>query len=212
MEEYDLIDFNKYLKKTKIKKLDFNNKNNDFIIVDLFDNCKRNDKLNPDEKIERIIYFDFNNWLTDMYNSFKDNYDIEKQFILDYNRSVLFLNGNVIDTSKDFLDYIYIYHQKYYYKILMCCTQTIMAIPFEIIQNELEENNYLAEYKLKKNLYISVISDKKNNKIILRKEMRIIKIINHDAYTTGKVKINILVDFKKNNIVYKIKYKPLVLK
>ena len=94
----------------------------------------------------------------------------------------------------------------------MCCTQTIMAIPFEIIQNELEENNYLAEYKLKKNLYISVISDKKNNKIILRKEMRIIKIINHDAYTTGKVKINILVDFKKNNIVYKIKYKPLVLK
>ena len=157
--DFEIIDFTKYDNHKEIKKIKFN-KTNCYIIPCVVN--KNNKKLSHQfvegELIESNIELDLKLWLNDIKNSYKDNTDIAKQFLVDFDRCSFYCNGHVVKDPSSFLDYLTLKCKPTEIKkILMLCSQTSFGLPYELIQNSLYENGtieyFLAEVAYQNKLY-----------------------------------------------------------
>ena len=89
----------------------------------------------------------------------------------------------------------------------MLCTQASLGLPFEIIQNSLEENIYLGE-SCKKNYSepLKIFIKNKNNSISIKikKILKIFKIYKGDPMTICHIKVILYIDLSDNNLIMKI--------
>ena len=208
MNEYYLIDFDKYKNKKDLNIL-FDD-NSEFVAVDKISNFNyKHNFFSENDKIERIIYLDFKLWFNDMKKSFNEKSIIE-QFKVDYNRSKVYCNGNLITDYEQIIDFIELYYkERNVDDILMFCTQTCCVVPFEIIQKGLGYKYYLSERinPDEKTFIINFDIDKDLN-FTINKKMRIFKLVNGNDKTTTNVNILIKFDFK-NDAMLKIMYDPI---
>ena len=208
MNEYYLIDFDKYKNKKDLNIL-FDD-NSEFVAVDKINNFNyKHNFFSENDKIERIIYLDFKLWFNDMKKSFNEKSIIE-QFKVDYNRSKVYCNGNLITDYEQIIDFIELYYkERNVDDILMFCTQTSCVVPFEIIQKGLGYKYYLSERinPDDKTFIINFDIDKDLN-FTINKKMRIFKLVNGNDKTITNVNILIKFDFK-NDVILKIMYDPI---
>ena len=220
--DFEIIDFTKYDNHKKIKKIKFN-KTNCYIIPCVVN--KNNKKLSHQfvegELIESNIELDLKLWLNDIKNSYKDNTDIAKQFLVDFDRCSFYCNGHVVKDPSSFLDYLTLKCEPTdIKKILMLCSQTSFGLPYELIQNSLYENGkieyFLAEvayqnklYHHKYKIYFNIDEDNTIT-FTISKYLRIFKIINTDDITVSIVKLFVNFNLKNKNVILKILYKPYI--
>jgi hypothetical protein len=217
MEDYEIIDFNKF------KKINNNYLSNYQIDYDGFssiDIIKKNngnmiDFFIEGEQIEKIIYYNFKNWKNDMIKSFKSNDDIIKQFLVDFNRSEIFCNGNKVDNPTSLMDYLELNCDKKQIKnIIMFCTQTSLAVPYEIIKKSLHKNDnylkyYLSEISGKEKSSFSINFEIKENDVYfnINKRLRIFKLENHEDKTVSYVDILLQFNISNKYVIFKFFFK-----
>ena len=190
-----------------------------FIAIDIIKNKDKNtfsSFFDENELVERIIHYDFKKWLKDMKQSFKNNNEIIKQFLLDFKRAEYFCNGNLIKNPTNLIDYLeYKLSKKQIRNILMFCTQTSLGLPYEIIKTGLDKSNNNLE------LYLAELSNNNNNRFRINfeikdkiefkieKSLRVFKLINHSDVNVAI--INILLDFnlKDKFVKFKFLYNPV---
>jgi len=220
--DFEVIDFKKYDKHKKIKKVKFN-KTNCYIIPCIIN--KKNKKLSHQfvegEMIESNIELDLKLWLNDIKDSYKDNTDIAKQFLVYFNRCCFYCNGHIVKDPSSFLDYLTLKCKPTEIKkILMLCSQTSFGLPYELIQNSLFENGkieyFLAEvayqnklYHHKYKIYFNIDEDDTIT-FTISKYLRIFKIINTDDITVSIVQLFVNFNLKNKNVILKILYKPYI--
>jgi len=219
--DFEIIDFTKYDKHKKIKKIIFK-KTNCYIIPSTIN--KNNKKLSQQfvegELMESNVNLDLNLWLNDIKNSYKDNNQIANQFLVDFDRCSFYCNGHKVNDPSSFLDYLHLKcKSKDIKKILMLCSQTSFGLPYELIQNSLYENGeieyFLAEvsyenklYHHKYRIYFSIENDEIS--FTITKYLRIFKIVNTNDITVAIVQLFINFNLKNKNVILKILYKPYI--
>ena len=204
-EEFEIIDFENYdIPKSKSLINNNNNNNNNFLFIQSNKNNIYN-KINiNDMNTEFEISFDLNDIVNDISNSFKDLKDIQEQFKIDILRSSMTFNGKIIKNPQTIIDYLEYKYRKTNHQLekeyLMLCTQALFAIPFYIIQKNINNKDlYLSEI-VHSDIRIKRISKKYNvdiigEKIKLEKYLRLFELNeNNDAITKYIVKINIEID------------------
>lgn len=219
MNDYEIIEFTDFNKVKKYNEL-YNQKFKGYIMIDVFNKSDEllDNSYNPDEKMERTIHFHFKTWFRDMkYNSF--NYTaIEKQFRLDFNRTSFFCNGNIVTNVEEILYHIKNTCSKYDIEnIMMFCTQAALAIPFELIQKNLDMGNdntyFLGEISNNNNVKkFHINCEIIDNKIAFKveKNMRIFEIDdNMNANTVSIVNIQLNFNFDNEYAIFKILYNPV---
>lgn len=216
--EYEVIDHNRFENYYPYEnKTNFDHKS--FIIMDILRNIKK-DVIKQDFtdhiQIERNIYVHYHEWYNDIKNSYKNNNNIFKQFEIDFQRSILYCNGHIVNNTDEFMKYIQMKcDQKTIYTILMFCTQASLGLPFEIIHKSLDDNYYVSEIKNKKvdqhnkSQYINVYVDDEIY-IKIEKKLRIFILDNYQNDKTLYI-ISIFLDFdlKNNYVNFRILYKPV---
>ena len=208
MNEYYIIDFDKYKNKKELNIL-FDD-NSEFVAVDKINNFNyKHNFFSENNKIERIIYLDFKLWFNDMKKSFNEK-SIKDQFKVDYDRSKVYCNGNLITDSEQIIDFIELYYkERNVDDILMFCTQTACVVPFEIIQKGLGYKYYLSErVNTDEKTFVINFDIDKDLKFTINKKMRIFKLVDGNDKTITNVNILINFDFK-NDVVIKIMYNPI---
>jgi hypothetical protein len=222
-DDFELLDYTNYHDKKKYIEI-CNNETEGYVALDIMGDINKN--LNrffvEDDEIERIVYFNFKSWLKDIKNSFKSNKDISKQFVLDWNRSNFYCNGNVIPDPSEFINFLeQKYNKKTIKKILMFFTQVSLALPYEIIKKSLNDsdivyhlgeitNNDKSKNNLIKRFQINIDTDI-DNKINFRLEkiLRVFKLVNHNDKTVSIVNIYLNFDFENDYAIFKITYNPI---
>jgi hypothetical protein len=211
MDDYEIIDFTKF---DKVKNY-FSNYEKDydgFSSIDIIkkDNGNMVDYFVEGENTEKIVYYNYKNWHNDMKKSFKSKDDMIKQFLVDFDRSNIFCNGVKVDNTISLMDYIELNcNKKQIRDIIMFCTQTSMAVPFEIIKKSLNKNESFFEYYLgeisgnKKSSFTINFDISENIHFRITKKLRVFKLKNHNDVTVSYV--NILLDFntKSKYVVFK---------
>lgn len=208
MNEYYIIDFDKFKNKKKIN-ISFDD-SSEFVAIDKINNFNyKKNFFSENHKIERIIYLDFKFWYNDMKKSFNEK-SIKKQFKQDYNRSKVYCNGNLITDYEQIIDFIELYFkERNVDDILMFCTQTSCVLPFEIIQKGLGYKYFLSErINSEEKTFVINFDIDKDLKFIINKKMRIFKLVNSNDKTITNVNILIKFDFK-NDAIIKIMYDPV---
>ena len=90
-----------------------------------------------------ILPIAFNKFYNDILNAYKDNDNILKQFVKDSKRIKYIVNGHNINDSESLLDYFkYKFNDKLIHTIMLLCTQSVMAMPLEILQTNIIDKNY----------------------------------------------------------------------
>jgi hypothetical protein len=218
LNDYEIIDFNKYEKNINYKKL-YKENNSNIVSFDIINNIedKMNHSFAEGEKIERVIHFSFKSWYKDMKNSFT-KISIKKQFKLDFNRGVYYCNGNLIDDYQNLMDYLeFNFSEKQILDILMFCTQTSLAIPYYYVQRNLNPDNdkviyYLAEIPNNKNHFRVNFKTDGVFSFILEKRMRIFRLVSHKSKTVSIVNFLLEFNMKSKYVEFKILFKPFVKK
>ena len=205
---------------------------NYYTFIDYVSN--ENDKINnffyKSKKYERLIYYNLNNWLLYLIETYKGKKDKNKliweQYKIDATRSYIYINNKLLKNVKNIRDYIRNYKNIINIYILIILTQVIFVIPFTIIQNNIKSYNYilseLSDKDIKRyNRYINNINknniyncifNKKDIIIKITKYLRIFKLIKSNDKTISIVKINIEFSLKKNKYsIFRIKFIPIVL-
>ena len=182
-----------------------NKYNNEFLIIN---------KLNINDYINNFVFIiDYNYFINDIRKSYNNNNNkIYKQFINDFNRCKIYINGNLeLDyrVFNNFFDFLCIVNNYNIYDLYLLCTQAIMGFCLEIIYNNLNENEYIGELKKKKSLIYNIYSEKKEIIINVKKVLRIFEIDNNGLdKTLKKVVIKLYIPFNtKDKII--ISYKIL---
>ena len=206
--EFEIIDFQNYdIQKSNSLITSVSNNNNHYLFIqnnnsNIYDKIEINDMTTEFE-----ISFNLKNIVNDISDSFRDLKDIQDQFRMDILRSLMTFNGTIIKNPQTIIDYLeYKYRatnpqlEKEY---LMLCTQALFAIPFYIIQKNINDNKlYLSEIvhsdirnkRLSKKYKVDIIE----GKIRLEKYLRLFSLNEHsDAITKYIVKINIEIDLLK---------------
>ena len=210
LDEYDIIDFKKYDKVSKYSKKYKENSSN-IISFDLMNSIenKIDHSFVEKEKIERVIYFNYKSWYNDMKNSFNE-ISIKKQFELDFNRGKYFCNGNIISNLNSIMDYLeFNYKKNIINDILMFCTQTSLAIPYYLIQKNLNKENgkveyYLSEIPTNNNHFRVNVNTTDIPSFTLEKRMRIFKLVNHKSKTVSIVNFLLEFNLKSEFVLFKI--------
>ena len=177
------------------------NINDDYINVNILDN------INIDitkSYVNNIIIDDYNNYFNNLEQHIT-NREILKQFNVDFRRCNIYYNDKKATNKENFLSNIRLYHKKYYHKILLLCTQAVLADITILLTNYF--NNYnliLAEYnkKRKRKLIIKVFSNNNKPNLIIIKYMRLFYLDKYsNDITTHIVKITQLIEINKNIII-----------
>lgn len=218
MDEYEVItnnnNFLKFDKKVKSKITE--SSVDEYVILQTLKDLQETIKIDCikiKEKCEMNIYCKFKPWLKYMKDSFKDSKDIVNQFINDLPRFKLYCNETRVNNPYDFFDYLeYKCDKKTMKTILMFCTQTSLALPFEIIQKSLykyNDNHYLSQITSQSGYHRIYLTINDEVEFVMKKVMRIFKIRNGNDYTIFHVIIQFNFNLKNNYINFQIKYKPL---
>ena len=156
--------------------------------------------------IDRDFFFKY------LFNSFKDDDNIHKQYKNDVLRSVVYINNHRIYTDKNdriIKNYLqYKYSEKISLMLLALCTQAILSLPFIVIQKQLhkiDKHLFLAENRKECHIYPKKTRIHFNNSdnrldFLIEKYLRVVTFINGDGSTQFYIKISI-----KGNL-YKDKY------
>ena len=193
------------------KKYENDKKDNfDYILIEKIDKekIKLDEKLlnlNIVKKDEICIPIEKGIFIENIERGYPDN-KIWKQFLQDIDRCECYFNNNLIklENANIFKDYLEEKFTQYKVNlILMLCTQSVLAYPFEIIQNSLV-NRYLSEISFKdREDYLRILMFNNNDEInfCIKKRMRIFRINkNSDDITTEY--INIKLDFNIDSDEY----------
>lgn len=167
------------------------------------------------KEYERLIYYNLNNWLLFLIESFKNNIDkknnIWEQYIKDANRSIIYINNKKLYYSKNINNYINIYETTFQYYILIILSQIIFVIPYCLLQNNFYNKNYilseLSDIDLKrknysKKLIYNCLFTKNNTNIKINKYLRIFNFSNNKDETICIV--HIFIEFNLINNKYSI--------
>ena len=155
--------------------------------VNLLEDCKAN-------YIEHCVCIEFNYFVQDVLNSFRDNNDIETQFRKDLPRCSVFVNNHKIESADLVIDYVkFKYNRDVAYKIIMLTTQAFLGLPFQIIFNKIAflEDYYLSDIgvgntdKLPYRIKIDISDDCVEFKMY--KELRIFRLVDGEDITKYKV-------------------------
>ena len=216
-KDYEIIDFNKF-KKYKKYIPQYQNNNDNFIIID---NLNNNDRIqnifNINNIIERTIYYDYKLWYEDIKYSFKNEKDIRKQFYLDFERTLFFINGNKIKKHNKLIEFLEITLNKNdLLDILMFSTQAALGLPYCIVQKNiyLEKQEYfLAGLSIDEKGYnsdnrVNIELGEKIN-ITIEKKLRIVKFIDSDPKTICHVNIFISFSLDNDKILFNYSFVPI---
>ena len=221
MNDYEIIDFTNFNKIKKYNEM-YDQKFNGYIMIDVFNKPDEllDNSFNPNEKTERTVHFHFKTWFRDMKDNSFNYTSIEKQFRLDFDRTRFFCNGNLVKNVEEILYFIKKECSNYDIEnIMMFCTQVALAIPFEIIQKNLDMGNnnsyFLGEISnndknYEKQFYINCEIINKKVKFKVEKMMRIFEIDdNMNANTLSIVNIQLNFNFDNEYAIFKILYNPV---
>jgi hypothetical protein len=159
---------------------------------------------------EHIFQIDTKEYLKDISNSYNNLDSIKRQFIVDINRLDLFYNNKKIKNYQLFFDYLdYRYNIMMQKKIIMCCTQACLGLPFYILMKFLNrENIYLTDIYLSdinnslKKFKISLLSKKEKLEFNVDKYLRICKINKNSEYETLYIiKVNLFSDLLNDKFI-----------
>ena len=186
---------------------------NSYITIDNIDDNIQIDDLVEDspELMERLIYINHKYFYNDIKKSYKTNTNIYEQFVMDFYRNKFFINNNLVDNVddiKNYLEYKFPQSDKVT-QIMMLSTQSIMGLPFQILQNSIfPKNLYVSELPNNTELYkgfgisINIINDRVE--FCARKYLRIFKLSKiYDDQTTYiiKIKLDFELDTQKDVIL-----------
>ena len=183
---------------------------NDFILLENINNSNNLNLISNEEQIMDIINLyipvDMKDFIYQVRNGYVNNDEILIQFKKDLPRIKLYFNKLLIKNKEIFIKYILSeFENQTGYDILMLCTQAIMAYPFELIQNSI--NDYIGEIsqnkKDKRNkLKINIKYNNKNLHFTITKKLRIFSITdNGEDYTKNMVKITIDFNLFKDKFI-----------
>lgn len=205
MDIYEIINFINYdiIQNNKlIQQSTNNNEKYSYILYDTYDIYIKNICQIKNINFEYIIIIDLDVLINDIEKSYSNLEELQKQFILDIQRSSMTYNGHNIKDIPQLLDYLEDKYRLTNYKlekeILMLSTQSIFAIPFYIIQSQfIAEHLYLAEitdldmkkYNIKKKYKIDIL---KSN-IKLEKFLRLFSLSESNDSITKYI-VRILID------------------
>ena len=194
----------------------------DFVFIDILNTNNNNINLSNDIKIldetikkgyvEQIICVDLNYFLQDIKNSFKNN-SIKYQFEVDLPRCNVYLNKYLIkDTQKVYKFLKNKYSDKIVNNIMMLTTQALLGLPFQLIFNNINNEQYiLAEIEAKSNkkqpYRVRIDLEKESIQFKAYKELRIFEFDNNsEPINRFKVFIKLEFDIKsKENLLINIK-------
>tara|TARA_Y100000389_G_C17194688_1_gene380611 strand:- start:46 stop:528 length:483 start_codon:yes stop_codon:yes gene_type:complete len=145
-------------------------------------------------------------FLNELTKGFKSRIDILNQFKLDYPRMKLVIDGVIIKHSiKTVLLYIWILsgkNQNVYYNFLACCTQAIMAYPFEKLSGFLP--SFIVGDSPKP---LIIMINSKTMKFFVYKVVKLYSVNEKSIVTKELTEYKIEIDFVLNdNNSVKIKY------
>lgn len=203
MSSFELINFINYdNKKNKHLISDIKSKNNKQFI--LYQNIIINKNYVipiTDMTFENIISINLDEVIKDIELTYKNLDEIQYQFKLDINRSIMMLNGHTVKNPNTVIYYLeYNYRQtnpKFEKEILMLSTQAIFAIPFCYIQKSVEHLNFFLSELSPNDRNYSIYCKKykidiRDDHILLEKYMRLFLLTETmDSKTIYIVKINI---------------------
>lgn len=150
-----------------------------------------------------FIFLDFKKYFSDILKSYKNNKDIFNQFNIDSKRIKYIINGHKILDTELLLYYLtYKFQNDDIYSILLLCTQAVMALPIELLQNNIILQEYyifeLTQVKEKElTICIDIPSNYDLSKNIISfkiyKKLRIVKFIN--TLPVDLFFVNFILDF-----------------
>ena len=175
--------------------------NDDYININSIDNLNIDLKKTHDNN---IIIEDYKKFFYDL-EQHLNNKQILKQFDVDFKRCKVYYN-DIISTNKQiFLTTIKQFHNIYYYKILLLCTQAVLSDITILLTNYFKKFNLIfAEHnkRKKRKLIIKVCGKSKVVNLIIIKYMRLFYLDkNSNDITTHTIKITQLIELDKNIII-----------
>ncbi len=161
------------------------------------------ERVNYQKKIKNFLLFDnfiipisFSTFYSDIFNTYKNNEQILHQFCIDIKRVKYIINGNNITDSETILDYfkykfnrnipsLFGPNEKMLYTILLLCTQSVVALPLEILQiNIIDKLYYIFELddeeEKEKELVINIQILNNVVHFLIVKNLKIVEFINNE--------------------------------
>lgn len=90
------------------------------------------DELGAKELVERYICIEYDYFIKDIRQSFKNREDIINQFRVDMTRCCIYINGVRVIEYTEFVDFIEYKRIGDVETVLMLCTQALFGLPFQI--------------------------------------------------------------------------------
>ena len=209
---------NTELKMTVFKSSCYYQEDDDYVFLEKLDNTNKKEiniineinLLNKNDKdyVEQYVCIDFNYFINDVTNSFKDKEDIEQQFKVDMPRCEIFINNHQITSPQIAIDFLnFNFNKNITSKVTMLTTQAFLGLPFQIIFKQVAEMKayHLAEIssgeKDKRPYRISINITDNDINFKTYKEFRIFKLVNGQDITIYKVYIKIEFSINKEDII-----------
>ena len=169
-----------------------------------------------DKNIVRIIPIDYNEFIQDIKQSYTKKDDILEQLAKDIPRMKLRINGNNINDVNNMNDYLSSKYNKEIVELIsIISTQTVMAIPCEIVQRSIinHKHHYISELSnidnYNKNLEINIQINDNDVNILIQKILRIAKVIEAECITKYILKTVIDIQLHKKLVFMKFSGKGL---
>ena len=177
------------------------NINDDYININVCDNI--NIDLNKSHE-NNIIIEDYKIYFNNLENHL-NNDQILKQFDVDFKRCKVYYNDKISSNKEIFLSTIRQFHNIYYHKILLLCTQAVLSDITILLTIYFKKYDLIfAEHnkKKKRKLIIKVFSKNETPNLIIIKYMRLFYLDKYsNDITTHTVKITQLIEINRNVII-----------
>jgi len=179
--------------------------------IDLGNEIRLLEGLDNNKFIERYVCIDFNYFLKDIKQGFRDEADITNQFKLDLPRCTVYLNKHLVSSPDEAIEFLnFKFSKDTAIDIMMLVTQALLGLPFNIIFNGItnEREFHLSEISSnnKKGYRLNIDLTDNNIDFKVYKEFRIFELI--DDVDIDRFKIYIKLEFsliRKEEMLMNIK-------